>query len=190
MIQLWLQDNYNNIIEWSSNITRGDELHSDLAHYAIEQLLESPHLQHLEQEEANNEGSIRAFILMIMRNSWYGKKSYFTRYYKLHRADIGQRKRNVTPERFLALLDAQSVEEYDYYKDELIEAIQGILNDMDQDRERLWYISRLFKMYLETPNFSRLSRETGIPRTSIAKAVEECQEYIKQQLKIKGYDSN
>lgn len=188
MIQLWLQENYNNIVQWSNNITKGDELHQDLAHYAIEQLLQSPHLKHLEIEEETNEGTIRAFILSIMRNSWYGKKSYFTRYYKLHRADIGQRKRNVTPEKFQALLDNQDHQDYDYYKDELIDAIETVLNDMDVDKDRLWYISRLFKMYLDTPNFSKLSRDTGIPRTSIAKAVEECIEYIKQQLKLKGYD--
>ena len=70
----------------------------------------------------------------------------------------------------------------------MIELILEILDEMDKTRERLWYMSRLFRMWLETPNFSKLSRDTGIPRTSIAKAVEECIEYIKQQLKLKGYD--
>jgi len=38
-------------------------------------------------------------------------------------------------------------------------------------------------MYMKEPNFSELARQTKIPRTSIAKAVEEAKEYIKQQLK-------
>ncbi len=42
----------------------------------------------------------------------------------------------------------------------------------------------LFRMYMKENNFSELSRQTKIPRTSIAKAVEEARAYIKQQLKI------
>ena len=47
----------------------------------------------------------------------------------------------------------------------------------------LWYRARLLKMYIETPNFSELSRMTDIPRTSISKAVDEAKAYIIDELK-------
>ncbi len=187
-LDTWLNKNYDQIQVWSSNITKSDELTLDLAQYAVEQLLHYKRLRELIQQERVNEGSIKGWILATMRNSWYGSKSHFTRYYKLHRADVGKRKRWVTPEQFQALLEQQNQDEYDYYKDTAIEAIQDVLNEMDQDTTRLWYLSRLFKLWMETPNFSKLSRETGIPRTSIAKAIDECREYIQQQLKQRGID--
>ena len=189
MLDRWLQENYLEIQQWAKNITKGDELSVDLAHYAVEQLLHYKKLDELIVNESYQEGSIRGWLLATMRNSWFGNKSEFSRYYKLHRADIGSRKRNMSPEKFSALLEQQKQDQYDYYKDEVIELILEILDEMDKTRERLWYMSRLFRMWLETPNFSKLSRETGIPRTSISKAVEECREYIIQQLKQKGIDN-
>ena len=41
---------------------------------------------------------------------------------------------------------------------------------------------------MKEDNFSELSRQTKIPRTSIAKAVEEARTYIQQQLKNNNID--
>ena len=80
--------------------------------------------------------------------------------------------------------DQREPEPYDYEKDEVISSLQGILEDMAADKENLWYRGMLFQMWLEEPNFSELSRQTLIPRTSISQAVGEAIEYIKQQCKI------
>ena len=50
----------------------------------------------------------------------------------------------------------------------------------------LWFRAELFKMWIKEPNFSELARQTNIPRTSIAKAVDEAKNYIRQQLKNNG----
>jgi hypothetical protein len=55
---------------------------------------------------------------------------------------------------------------------------------MEAGTIELWFRATLFKMYMKENNFSELARQTKIPRTSIAKAVEEARTYIQQQLKL------
>ena len=120
-----------------------------------------------------------------MRNSWYGKKSEFRRVNANHRADIGSRKRVVTDDKWERLTEDIPDEEYDFEIDFLVEAIEGLIEEMELDQEGLWYRARLLKLWLATPNFSELARITGIPRTSISKAVDEAKAYIIEELKIR-----
>ena len=46
----------------------------------------------------------------------------------------------------------------------------------------VWYRATLFELYLKENNYSEISRQTGIPRTSISVAVTEAIEYIKEEL--------
>lgn len=186
----WITDNYNNIIQWARNICKNDPLYEELAHYAIEKLL-----THKRYEEilANHNrepkfGHLRGFILAIMRNSWIGKKSEFSRVHKAHRADVGHRKRVITDQYMDKLLE-QPDEDYNHDIDYLEEAIQGILEEMELDLEgKLWYNAKLFKMYLECGNYSEIARRTDIPRMSISNAVEECRQYVKQTLIERGIE--
>jgi hypothetical protein len=73
--------------------------------------------------------------------------------------------------------------EYNHERDMLTEAIQGILEDMSTEGKEQWYRSCLFQMWLVNPNYSELSRQVNIPRTSISRAVEECREHIIKTLK-------
>ncbi len=191
MIELqqdWITQNYDKIVQWSRNICKNDPLYEELAHYAIEKLL--THKRYSEILERHNldpkYGHLRGFILAIMRNSWIGPKSEFSRIHKAHRADIGHRKRTVTDQHFHNLLN-QPDDPYDHEQDYIQEAIMGILEEMELDLEgKLWYNAKLFKMYLETDNYSEIARRTDIPRMSISNAVEECRQYVQQQLKQRG----
>lgn len=178
----WIELNYENIIEWSKNIAKGDQLAEDLAHYAIWQMLEHPKREALAMRERDFPNTMKAFMLTIIRNSWIGPKSPFSRTEKLHRADIGMIKRTIHSDAFWDSLELTNEEEYDHHQDVLIEAVQDILNQMDSNEGKLWYNARLFKMWIECKNFSELSRITSIPRTSISKAVEEAKQYIKDEL--------
>lgn len=186
----WINNNYEEIVQWARNMTKNDELYEELAHYSIQSFMENKRYNEIiEKDEREPEfGHARAFILSIMRNSWYGRKSEFTRYHKAHRADIGQRKRNVTDIKFNSLLEDRDDEVYDHDQDFKIEAIMGILEEMSIDTEKLWFNAKLFQMYLEDPNYSSLSRKTDIPRTSISNAVQEAKDYIREELKKRGID--
>ncbi len=79
-------------------------------------------------------------------------------------------------------------EQYDFDIDLTIEAIQGLLEEMEAEGVEQWFRATLFKMWLEESNYSELSRITQIPRTSISQAVNECREYIQQTLKQRGIE--
>ena len=181
----WIEDNYENIVQWSKNITKSDELSQDLAHYSIETFLTHKKYKEITDKDLLDPdfGHCRGFILAIMRNSWFGTKSEFTRYYKVHRADIGHRKRNLTDEKFAEKLESREVYEYNHEKDFMIEAIEGILEEMSIDTKIQWFNAKIFKLWLTTPNYSKISRETDIPRTTISNAVEAAKVYIREELK-------
>ena len=183
----WVTQNYDNIIQWSRNMCKNDALYEELAHYAIEKLLTNHRYDEIlaKHNLDPDYGHLRGFILAIMRNSWYGKKSEFRRVNANHRADIGSRKRVVTDDKWERLTEDIPNEEYDFEIDFLVEAIEGLIEEMELDQEGLWYRARLLKLWLATPNFSELSRITGIPRTSISKAVDEAKTYIIEELKIR-----
>jgi hypothetical protein len=63
-----------------------------------------------------------------------------------------------------------------------LEAVKGIMEDMEADTVEQWFRVVLFKMWIKTTNYSELERITGIPRTSISQAVKECKEYIKNRI--------
>ena len=187
--QDWITLNYKNIIQLSRNMCKNDALYEELAHYSIEKLLTNPRYDEILAKHTSDPdfGHLRGFILAIMRNSWYGKKSEFRRVNANHRADIGSRKRIVTDDKWERLTEHIPNEDYDFEIDFLVEAIEGLMEEMDLEMESgLWYRSRLLKMWLETPNFSELSRLTDIPRTSISKAVEEAKAYIVEELKARN----
>ena len=182
----WITDNYDNIIQWAKNITKMDPLYEELAHYSIEQFMTHKRYSEIITRDLGEPeyGHARGFLLAIMRNSWYGKKSEFSRIHKAHRADIGSRKRVVSDEKMTSLLEAREVIQYDYETDRLIEAIEGLLEEMELDYEgKLWFNARLFKMWLEIGNFSEIARRTDIPRTSISNAVDEAKHHILTELK-------
>ena len=78
--------------------------------------------------------------------------------------------------------------EYNHDQDLATDAIQTILEEMILDKGVQWFRAGLFQKWVENPNYSKLERETDIPRTSIKVAVEEAKEYIRQQLKDRGID--
>jgi len=184
----WVTQNYNNIIQWSRNMCKNDALTEELAHYSIEKLLTNKRYQEILANHNRNpeDGHLRGFILAIMRNSWYGSKSEFRRVNANHRADIGSRKRVVSDDKWERLTEEIQTEDYDHETDFLVEAIEGLMEEMELELESgLWYRVRLLKMWLDTPNFSELARITDIPRTSISKAVDEAKVYIIEELKIR-----
>ena len=176
--------------------------YEEVAHYVIEQFLIHP-----KAEELVDRGEAMKFMSgMIYRNY----NSSTSPYHKLYRQsgrvyatdpskwniaslrendteDESQVKNlNLVGKSLKEQLQTQEVEDYDYEKDMQIDAVQGIIEDMHAEGIHYWYIATLFQMWVDTPNYSELSRQTMIPRTSIAQAVEEAREYILNRLKENG----
>lgn len=167
----FFEDNYNEIILMSKKICRGSHESEDVAHFAISEFLE-----HERAEELILAGKGMNFISGII---WRSFNSSTSAYHTVYRQK--GRVHSLSPN-----WDEGTTEEYNTEKDMAILAIEGILEDMGADKEHLWYLAQLFRMWIETPNFSELSRRTEIPRTSISQSVEDAKDYIRQQLKIQG----
>jgi len=67
-------------------------------------------------------------------------------------------------------------------------SVRLILEEMLVDHKDNWFRATLFQMWVENPNYSDLARITGIPRTTISKAVDEARQYIRIELKKRNID--
>ncbi len=169
-----MTEKYNDIIKMSYRICKSKEA-EDVAHYAIEQFM-----QHKRGQELVDKGQGMLFLSGIIHRSFHSSTSP---YHKLYRQ--GGR----VVELYDKTAEMRLDEEYDVETDLTIEAIQGILEDMESDTVEQWYRAKLFKMWLDESNYSELSRMTGIPRTSISQAVNECKDYIKTRITNYGINT-
>jgi hypothetical protein len=168
----FLTERYDDIVKMAEKITQ-DSNYREIAHYVIEQFM----LHDRAQELIDKDEAMKFMSGMIHRNY----HSSTSPYHKLYR-----QKGRVFAKATITHDEPEDI--YDYETDILLTAVEGVLEDMIADKQNYWYISSLFQKWLETPNYSELSRQTGIPRTSIAIAVEECKVEIRKRLKENGVD--
>lgn len=173
MVNEWIEKNYEDIMQWAKNACQQHKDWEDLAHYAIMSFLE-----HDKAEELVKLGHARWFLVRIMLNSSRGEKSEYYRLYRPKWQTINETESNI------------AIEDYDHDIDTLTEWIAGILEDMKHESPEQWYRATTFELCIKQDrlNFSKLARETGIPRTSISNAYYECIEYVKNRLYEYGHD--
>ena len=152
----------------SKKICRSSQESEEVAHFAIAEFME-----HERAQELVDAGRAMNFLSGIIHRSFHSSTSkYHTIYRQKGRMHgLPQSHDNIQDDNI-----------YDWEQDIATEAIQGILEDMKADTIELWFRAVLFEMWIKEPNFSELSRQTKIPRTSIAKAVEEAKAYIQLTL--------
>jgi len=152
----------------SKKICRSSQESEEVAHFAIAEFME-----HERAQELVDAGRAMNFLSGIIHRSFHSSTSkYHTIYRQKGRMHgLPQSHDNIQDDNI-----------YDLEQDIATEAIQGILEDMKADTIELWFRAVLFEMWIKEPNFSELSRQTKIPRTSIAKAVEEAKAYIQLTL--------
>jgi len=165
----FIAENYNAIMLMSKKICKSSIEYEDVGHFAIAEFME-----HERGQELVDAGRAMNFISGII---WRSFNSSTSQYHTLYRQK--GRVHSLPTEEFEDVSDT----DYNFEQDIVTEAISGILEDMLGDTNELWFRAMLFQMYLDTPNYSQISRRTKIPRTSISQAVDECKEYIREQLK-------
>ena len=165
----FLTDKYEDIVLMSKKICRGSTESEEVAHFAMAEFME--HERATELVEANRAMN---FLSGIIHRSFHSSTS---KYHTIYRQK--GRVHGLTQKQYNRVDDNI----YDMEQDNATEAIAGILEDMEAGSIETWFRATLFKMYMKESNCSELARQTKIPRTSIAKAVEEARTYIQQQLK-------
>ena len=168
----FIEHNYEAIRRMAGNISKSRQDKDELCHYALEKFL-----VHARAEELVEKGQAMLFLSGIMYRSY---NSTTSPYYKLYKQK--GRIHELYDSTYEKMCKTLGDVEYDVEQDMLIESIQGIMEDMESDTIEQWFRVKLFKMWLDEPNYSELSRITQIPRTSISQAVNECKDYIKTRI--------
>ena len=164
----FLTERYEDIVTMSKKICKSSSESEEVAHFAISEFME-----HERAQELVDHGRAMQFLSGIIWRSFHSSTS---RYHTIYRQK--GRMHSLTP----SADNRQDDNIYDHQQDIATESILGVLEDMKADTIELWFRATLFEMYLKESNFSELSRQTKIPRTTIAKAVEEARDYIKETL--------
>lgn len=153
----------------SKKICRGSAESEEVAHYVMAEFME--HERATELVEANRAMN---FLSGMIHRSFHSSTS------KYHTVYRQKGRMHSLPQSYD---NRQDDNIYDMEQDNATEAIAGVLEDMEAGSIELWFRATLLRMYMKESNCSELSRQTKIPRTSIAKAVEEAKKYVRQQLK-------
>jgi hypothetical protein len=160
----------------SKRICKGSPQSEEVAHYVISQFLENPKAQPL--IDTNDAMSYLSGAI------WRSFNSSTSPYHTIYR------EKGRTHSLKEGFDHGEYDNEYDFERDMITEEIEGILTDMEVDTIETWFQSTLFKMYIQTGNYSEIARKTKIPRTSISHAVNEARDYIQQTLKKRGIEWN
>ena len=168
VVNKFISERYHDIILMSKKICRSSKEYEEVGHFSIESFM-----THERAEELIEAGKGMNFLSGIIHRSFHSSTSQY------HTLIRQKNRMHSLP---LGYENKADVNVYDVQEDYVIEAIQGVLEDMKADGINLWYRATLFEMHIKTPNYSEISRNTGIPRTSISQAVEEARTYIQTRL--------
>lgn len=144
---------YPILIEASKKITGNHELHLDLLHYAIEELYSKPNYN-----EIINSGGLRFYVVRIMLTQWRSNTGPF---YKMF---FNQKSNEIVG-------DFIYKDDYEFNEIDYINA----LDDLQ------WYDKELFKRFTDKQHtISSLSRETGIPRSSVDFTIKKVRKILRK----------
>jgi len=174
MLKNFITDRYEDIMLMSKKICRSHYEWEEVGHFSIEKFM-----IHERAEELIEAGRAMNFLSGIIHRSFHSSTSQY-------HTEVRQKGRVHSVEDFTQL--EQSDIDYNLEEDNVLDVIKTILEEMVSESKETWFQSVLLQMYSETPNFSKIARETGVPRTSISRAVSEARILIKQKLKDRGID--
>jgi hypothetical protein len=144
---------YPILIEASKKITNNHELHMDLLHYALEELYSKKNY-----DEIINSGGVRFYVVRIMLTQWRSNTGPF---YKMF---FNQKSNEISE-------DIIDYKEYDLQELEYIKALEDLA----------WYDKELFKIFSDKQHtISSLSRETGIPRSSVDITIKKVRKILRK----------
>lgn len=161
-IEKYITKNYYQLLNISKKITKGHDLHEDLLHEVILQLYDKEDII----LKGYDDNQIRYYIVSILRINWFSKTSPF--YYRVRR-EI---------QKYSELSDVLDME--DEQENFEKEVILGILET--SFTELTWFHKSMIQMYLVLGSLKKVSNQTDIPVTSVARYVREAKQQIKDDI--------
>jgi DNA-directed RNA polymerase specialized sigma24 family protein len=167
MVNDWVNKNYEEIKGWIKGAIKyeNDSVKEDLFHEVLMIFIQHPKAEQLIE---NNEA--RWFIVRVALNQSRSKSSdHYKLYKKQHLVEYKE-------------ISEIKVVEYDLDKDNQIENVLNILDEMYKGTNRERYYVMLILLYFTLGNFAEMSRRLNIPRTTIKKNFKEGLEHIKSKM--------
>jgi len=168
MLNQWINQNWPKLQQAAKNITKSKEW-EDVLSYSLEVFL-----THSKRDQLLKDGAAMWFIIRTMMNSY---RSATSAYHTLYR----EKNKFTSLNGFDTPDETPCAEELEA----LIQKIELLLEQGLESRDpATWYRVKLLKLYIETPNYSKLARQIGIPRTSISQAVQEARQWVLDNLQM------
>lgn len=166
-INCYITRNYYQLLKIAKTITKNDELHQDLLHECLFQILDRNEVN----LKSYDDNSIRYFITAVMRINWFSKTSPF--YYKLKK------------ERRLYVDISEC---YDMAEDQEEFEISNIMDIMEIEYTELDFFQKsLMDLYLMMGSLKKVSEKTNIPITTISRYIRETKTNLKNEINKKLY---
>lgn len=160
LIEQYITDNYYQLLRIARRITKGHELSQDLLHEIILQLYNRKDIT-LNQFD---DDTLRYYLTSIMRLNWNSKTSPF--YYKM-------RKESLTYQPLNDIFEYED-EQMAWEKEVLLQSLEVSYSELD------FWRKAMVELYLVLGSVNKVSKFTGIPKSSIIKYVKQSKEELKQ----------
>lgn len=169
LIESYITRNYYRLLQITKRITKGHELSQDLLHEVI--------LQLYSKKEINlhnyDDDTIRYYITSVLRINWMSTTSPF--YYKIRKESS----------RYQPLTDIFEYEDeqMNWEKEILLQSLEISYSELD------FWRKGMIELYLVLGSVNKVSKHTGIPKSSIIKYVKESREQLKDNTleRLKDY---
>jgi hypothetical protein len=168
MVNDFIEKNYKEIMKMAKSIIKNMD-YEEVAHEVILQFLTYKKSTQLIQK-----GEAMRYISGMIHLSYYSTTSPYHKKYRKNTIEYN--------EVYSILYPGEDTNDVDLEKDYLLDAIDEIMKQK-QDDLKIWYNLTLLKLYSCNSNYSKLSRETKIPRNAITQGVQEGIDYVKERIK-------
>jgi len=153
---------YNTLLNISNKMTKNDSYAGDLLNDVLLQIYDKPVLK----LRTLDDNSIKYYIVAIMRINWFSKTSPFFRKVKRESGLYNE----------LSLVKEIVQQEDSLEEHKLMDLMEEEWAELD------WFRKKIFEKYMVMGSLKRVSKDTTIPLTSVARYVNTAKQDIKHNI--------
>lgn len=161
-VESYITGNYYELLKISKKITKGHQLSQELLHETFIQLYDKKDIV-LKKYDDN---SIKYYIVAVMRTNWFSNTSPF--YYKIRRESALYTDLNE--------ILSMEAEQESFEKEQLLLILEQEFCELN------WFHKSLFELYMTLGSLSKVSKQTGIPITSVSTYIKQSKLEIKEKI--------
>jgi hydroxymethylpyrimidine pyrophosphatase-like HAD family hydrolase len=161
-VEVYITKNYYELLSIAKKITKGNQLSQELLHECIIQLYDKNDI--VLQKYTDNQ--IKYYIVAVMRTNWFSNTSPF--YYRIRRESA----------KYVDLKEVMEMEadQESFEKEQLLVILEEQFCDLN------WFHKSLLELYMTLGSLSKVSKQTGIPLTSVSNYIKQSKAEIKLKI--------